>query len=82
MSKHLVTLSFSLWKNDVLPRRLSTYGELVLSWFGLYLSAVTWKYDYLLQMSVEMWETGKIEWFKILSHFAFVFHFALYRLNA
>ena len=45
-------------------------------------SAVTWKYDYLWQMSVENDETGKIEWFKILLHFAFLLHFALYRVNA
>ena len=33
-------------------------------------------------MSVEMWKTGKIERFKILLHFAFLLHFALYRVNA
>ena len=32
ISKHLVTLLFFFYeKNDVLPRRLSTYGELFLS---------------------------------------------------
>ena len=31
ISKHLVTLLFFLLKNDILPRRLSTYRELVLS---------------------------------------------------
>ena len=41
ISKHLVTLLIFSMKNDVLPRRLSTYVELFLSWLGLYLSAVT-----------------------------------------
>ena len=43
ISKHLVTflIFFFYENNDVLPRRLSTYGELFLSWFGLYRSAVT-----------------------------------------